>query len=68
MNLLDIAKNYLTQPSTWKGALKLFAASGLFTVAPEVADPLVSYITQVIAGVWGIVGVVDFLRNEHKPA
>lgn len=68
MTLLDRLGEYATQPSTWKGALKLLASVGLITVSPEVQDILVGYAIKIIGGVWAIVGIVDVIRNERKQA
>ena len=56
----------LTQPSTWKGAIRMSVAAGVFTLTPELQDILVQLILQIIATGTLATGVIDAIRNEKK--
>jgi hypothetical protein len=56
MNMKQILKNYVRQPSTWLGLAKLGAALGFYStgVGSTTADAII-----------GIFGVIDVIRNER---
>lgn len=55
---MNVIKSYLRQPSTWLGIAKIGAAAGIYStgVGNAVATAVVS-----------IFGLVDVIRNEHRP-
>lgn len=55
---MNLVKTYLRQPSTWLGLAKIGAAAGIYStgVGNAVATAVVS-----------IFGLVDIIRNEHRP-
>lgn len=55
---MKVLKNYLRQPSTWLGLAKVGAALGIYStgIGNAVATAIVS-----------IFGMVDVIRNEHRP-
>lgn len=55
---MKVLKNYLRQPSTWLGLAKVGAALGIYStgIGNAVATAVVS-----------IFGLVDVIRNEHRP-
>lgn len=61
-----LSKDNFTQPSTWKGIIRIAISTGAFTLSEEMQDSLVQLIIQVIATGTMATGVIDALRNEKK--
>lgn len=62
----DTIKNYLTQPSTWKGIIYLSGALGLLTISPEVQDALIEKILLIVTGLFSVSGLIDIIKNERS--
>lgn len=60
------SKENLSQPSTWKGLIRMAVAAGVFTLSPEAQDTLVELVLQIIATGTMATGVIDAIRNENK--
>ena len=52
---MNAIKNYLNQPSTWLGAIKLAGSAGLFAAG---------FIEPVSGIILSVFGVIDVLRKE----
>ena len=52
---MNTIKNYIKQPSTWLGAIKIAGSAGLFAVG---------FIEPISGIVLSVFGVIDVLRNE----
>lgn len=60
------SRDNLTQPSTWKGVIRIAIASGVLTLSEELQDTLIQLIIQIIATGTMATGVIDAIRNEKK--
>lgn len=65
--MLDNLKTYATQPSTWKGLLRLLASVGVFSLSPEATDAAVQNILLIVGGLFAANGLIDIIRDEKRP-
>lgn len=62
--MLDTIFTYLGQPSTWRGLISIVGATGLIAFTPETTDLAVNHIMAIVAGVMGVNGLINVVRNE----
>ena len=56
--MFDTIMKYLSQQSTWKGAIGLASAVGV-AVSPDLA-------THIVAAGMAVIGIINVLRDETK--
>lgn len=61
-----VSKDNLTQPSTWKGMIRIAISLGGFTLSEQIQDALVQLIVQVMLTGTMATGIIDAIRNENK--
>lgn len=64
--MIEFAKNYLTQKTTYLGLFKVLAALGIFTLAPELEGSIADSLVNVATGVLGLVGAFLVIKDERK--
>lgn len=63
---MDKLKQYLTQASTWKGLIYVLGALGIYSMAPETQDAVVTHVLAVVSGLFAVSGIVDIFKNDKK--
>ena len=63
---MKLIKKYLTQKSTYFGVFKVLTALGLLTLAPELEAEIANSAVLVVAGLLGLFGVYNTVRDEDK--
>lgn len=63
---MKIILDYLKQPSTWKGIVSIFAATGIVTLTQTSQDAIVEVALLVVAAIAGVIGAVDVIKDEIK--
>lgn len=64
--VIEFLKNYLTQKTTYLGAIKILIALGLFNITPEFGNQIADTLVLVAEAALGVIGVVLVVKNERK--
>lgn len=67
--LLTFAAARAVEPSTWRGLVNLLTAAGLFSVAPETQDLMVSTALDLVQWAFATTGLIAILTPDvkHQP-
>ena len=65
--LLAFAAARAVEPSTWRGLVNLATAAGLFSLAPDTQDMLVTTALDLVQLAFTATGLIAILSPDVKP-
>ena len=65
--LLTFAAARAAEPSTWRGLVNLLTAAGLFSVAPETQDLMVTTALDLVQWAFTATGLIAILTPDVTP-
>lgn len=64
--MIELLKKYGKQKTTWIGLLKVAAAIGLVSFAPELQEQLANNAVLVVEGLLAGIGIFLIVKDEDK--